>query len=1027
MDPEPMEVEALNPPAPTYALRRGAGGTRAMQPRSLESGVEESEPMDTSPPIAAQNLPVQNVPDAQMIHDGQLGVTSVVQPQNEPRFGNTRAMVCLGITSDNTQQDDASFLEEIENKFVMVIKRDLFDGRLIRLSQTQMVNIVKIGKAKELAITNGAKVLATSKIPGFNTKVVIKELHIQKDDLDRMRYVTNEKLASRILHFGIVPLLAYHDALLSENSVRFGYYYFVSPYFENGDLLKAIEVDTNELFKSDPNPVVMMSQTRRLKIIYQVASAIEYLHTPVKDFRHAVLHMDIKSLNIVLDLEYNARLIDFGLAREMREPNDKLLITASPLAGTVGYFPTTTFKGLTKFHDYHNFGVVIRELLTGISPVERFPKDTLRTMSTFALKNLIQKKVWKNKTVREALPILAERCIGSLTQHAATSTFQISDMMKELKRLMQPLGAPKWTRYQEVKCEVCLVNQAADESEFLEHHKLCTTKIKVCASCMRNSFLNPMICHTCEKPLQPFIGENWGAILIAGNDKHQKVAKAFSNDVHRLRDVITSRSVPIMCIRAENTEVVTPDEPGKDDTKMWCKVQSAFENLSKLSLKTLIVVYSGHHGFHTKQENAKNKTQSIKPLKSVTGSSIEDLEGFFKLSENELLKDKELYNEIPKLSTVDTIFLFEDCCYGDAEIKAALKNKRVVKFNSSTTTTTSRVDLNKNESKYIGILIKALTATKETITELYEHPECDICENNANTLFTESFLTVYDLQAFIAKYIAHSKTGVPSFSAQTISGKDRILAYRYNFRVVVQFQINKPKGGEVEVEVSLSQFDNMQKLREYLFKKLLGYDDSTKYLVENEYTRYIVENEDKLAEYAAVVSIQVEHGPREVHRKEIDSLEQASSAWIARRDLIAQIRNVAKIDFQNYVADIVSSKDVEYIFNFVSTEAEQFCRMIETPELAKCIVDNNNFNRFFTTLEEFREDKQRNVLFAFNEIQRSALFAFNESLDHINTFLKSKPEDVSNVEVHIDLPKINAEKSWSLMFYHLERVASAQP
>ncbi|WAR01893.1 PBL28-like protein [Mya arenaria] len=261
MDPEPREVEAQNPPAPTYALIGGAGGTRAMQPRSLESGVEEGEPMDTSLPIAAQNLPGQNVPDAQMANDGQFGA----QPQNESRFGDTRAIqphneVRLGITTAKMPPNKLSSLERLNTEIVIRIKQDLFDGRLISLDQSQIEDIIKLGEAKELAKTKGAR----------------------------------EKLASRILHFGIVPLLAYHDALLTDQSVRFGY---------------------------------------------------------------DVVHMDIKSLNIVLDLKYNARLIDFGLAREMKEPNAKLFMTSSQVPGTVGYFPTTTLQGLTKFHDYHNFGV----------------------------------------------------------------------------------------------------------------------------------------------------------------------------------------------------------------------------------------------------------------------------------------------------------------------------------------------------------------------------------------------------------------------------------------------------------------------------------------------------------------------------------------------------------------------------------------------------------------------------------------------------------------------------------------------
>ncbi|WAR20921.1 hypothetical protein MAR_014900, partial [Mya arenaria] len=65
-----------------------------------------------------------------------------------------------------------------------------------------------------------------------------------------MKSITNEKLASRILHFGIVPLLAFYDDLHIDQHVT-GYYYFVSPYFEGGTLFKAIKEDTAIIDSSD--------------------------------------------------------------------------------------------------------------------------------------------------------------------------------------------------------------------------------------------------------------------------------------------------------------------------------------------------------------------------------------------------------------------------------------------------------------------------------------------------------------------------------------------------------------------------------------------------------------------------------------------------------------------------------------------------------------------------------------------------------------------------------------------------------
>jgi len=48
--------------------------------------------------------------------------------------------------------------------------------------------------------------------------------------------------------------------------------------------------------------------------------------------------MDIKSANIVLDKEYNARLTDFGQARDIGETS--VADTLEPVAKTCAYRPT---------------------------------------------------------------------------------------------------------------------------------------------------------------------------------------------------------------------------------------------------------------------------------------------------------------------------------------------------------------------------------------------------------------------------------------------------------------------------------------------------------------------------------------------------------------------------------------------------------------------------------------------------------------------------------------------------------------
>jgi len=59
-------------------------------------------------------------------------------------------------------------------------------------------------------------------------------------------------------------------------------YYFISPFLEKGDLRNALDED-EELLRGNKEP--KMNQGIRLKILYQVARAVDFLHTPVPGFR----------------------------------------------------------------------------------------------------------------------------------------------------------------------------------------------------------------------------------------------------------------------------------------------------------------------------------------------------------------------------------------------------------------------------------------------------------------------------------------------------------------------------------------------------------------------------------------------------------------------------------------------------------------------------------------------------------------------------------------------------------------------
>ncbi|PON45319.1 GPCR kinase [Trema orientale] len=105
---------------------------------------------------------------------------------------------------------------------------------------------------------------------------------------------------------------------------------------------------------------------RRRGIIFGVAQALDYLHNGCEK---RVLHRDIKSSNIMLDSEFNAKLGDFGLARTIQQ-SEKTHHTTREIAGTPGYMAPESFLTgrATVETDVYAFGVLVLEVISGRKP-----------------------------------------------------------------------------------------------------------------------------------------------------------------------------------------------------------------------------------------------------------------------------------------------------------------------------------------------------------------------------------------------------------------------------------------------------------------------------------------------------------------------------------------------------------------------------------------------------------------------------------------------------------------------------------
>ncbi|EFJ37553.1 hypothetical protein SELMODRAFT_77558 [Selaginella moellendorffii] len=155
----------------------------------------------------------------------------------------------------------------------------------------------------------------------------------------------------KIRHRNIVKLLGFCSN--KETNV------LVYEYMPNGSLGEALH--------GSSKGAVMLDWATRYKIALQAANGLCYLH---HDCSPLIVHRDVKSNNILLDAEFQARVADFGLAKLFQDSGKSE--SMSSIAGSYGYIAPEyayTLK-VNEKSDIYSFGVVLLELVSGRRPIE---------------------------------------------------------------------------------------------------------------------------------------------------------------------------------------------------------------------------------------------------------------------------------------------------------------------------------------------------------------------------------------------------------------------------------------------------------------------------------------------------------------------------------------------------------------------------------------------------------------------------------------------------------------------------------
>ena len=216
--------------------------------------------------------------------------------------------------------------------------------------------------------------------PGLDRTAALKILspELSTDPAFAERFAREARVMGKLKHPNI--------ATIFESGEQGGYYYLLMEHIDGVNLRQAMRAGR-------------FTPEQALTVIPGICDALQAAHA------EGIWHRDIKPENILIDNNGIVKIVDFGIARLVGDPqkNFTLTMTGQALGSNAYMAPEQHEKPHEVDHraDIYSLGVVIYELLTGELPLGRFPSPGERSEVNARIDEIVLKTLEKERDLRQ--------------------------------------------------------------------------------------------------------------------------------------------------------------------------------------------------------------------------------------------------------------------------------------------------------------------------------------------------------------------------------------------------------------------------------------------------------------------------------------------------------------------------------------------------------------------------------------------------------------------------------------------------